>query len=74
MSFAGEIREVDDVAAAFADLVAERAPPSIALSGGSTAEEAYAALANRKVDWSRPRCSSATSATCPSTTRTRTRG
>ncbi len=51
-SFKGEIREVDDVAAAFADLVAQRKPPSIALSGGSTAEEAYAALATRGLDWS----------------------
>jgi 6-phosphogluconolactonase len=51
-SFKGEIREVDDVAVAFADLVAQRKPPSIALSGGSTAEEAYAALATRGLDWS----------------------
>jgi 6-phosphogluconolactonase len=50
--FAGEIREVDDVAEAFADLVAARKPSSIALSGGSTAEEAYAALAARGMDWS----------------------
>jgi 6-phosphogluconolactonase len=52
MSLTGELREVGDVAAAFADLVAERAPRSIALSGGGTAEKAYAALATRKVDWS----------------------
>ena len=52
MSLTGELREVADVTAAFADLVAERAPRSIALSGGGTAEEAYAVLANRKVDWS----------------------
>jgi 6-phosphogluconolactonase len=51
MSFTGELREVDDVTVAFADLVAERAPHSIALSGGGTAEEAYAELATRKVDW-----------------------
>jgi 6-phosphogluconolactonase len=52
MTFTGELREVDDVAAAFADLVAERSPRSIALSGGGTAEEAYGALATRSVDWS----------------------
>ena len=52
MTFYGEIREVPDVAAAFADLVAERKPASIALSGGSTAAAAYAALATRGMDWS----------------------
>jgi 6-phosphogluconolactonase len=51
-AFRGEIREADDVAEAFGDLVAQRKPPSIALSGGSTAEEAYAALATRGLDWS----------------------
>lgn len=48
----GEIREVDDVAAAFASLVVEEAPASVALSGGGTAEEAYAALAALRPDWS----------------------
>ena len=52
MTFFGQIQEVPDVAAAFADLVAERRPASIALSGGSTAEAAYRALATRGVDWS----------------------
>ena len=51
MSFTGEIREVDDVTEAFADLIAARRPPSIALSGGGTAEESYAALATRGMDW-----------------------
>lgn len=51
MKFTGEIRQVDDVAEAFADLVAARRPPSIALSGGSTAEKGYAALATRGMDW-----------------------
>jgi 6-phosphogluconolactonase len=51
MSFAGEIREVDNVPEAFADLVATRKPPSIALSGGGTAEAGYAALATRGMDW-----------------------
>jgi 6-phosphogluconolactonase len=36
---------VDDVAAAFADLVRRLDPPSIALSGGETARRCYAALA-----------------------------
>jgi 6-phosphogluconolactonase len=48
----GEVRIVDDVAAAFADLVADAAPASIALSGGGTARDAYTALAAREVDWS----------------------
>lgn len=52
MTFSGEIREVPDVAEAFAELVAERRPPSIALSGGSTAEASYRALEKRGMDWS----------------------
>jgi 6-phosphogluconolactonase len=52
MTFVGEVREVESVPEAFADLVAERAPRSIALSGGSTAEEGYRALAQRNLDWS----------------------
>ena len=52
MTFAGEIREVASVPEAFADLVAERRPSSIALSGGSTAEQSYRALATRGMDWS----------------------
>jgi 6-phosphogluconolactonase len=52
MMFAGEIREVSSVPEAFADLVAERRPPSIALSGGGTAERGYRALATRGMDWS----------------------
>jgi 6-phosphogluconolactonase len=48
----GEVRVVDDVASAFADVVVEAAPASIALSGGGTAEDAYAALATRDLDWS----------------------
>jgi 6-phosphogluconolactonase len=46
------VRIVDDVASAFADLVVEEAPGSIALSGGGTAKDAYEALATRRVDWS----------------------
>jgi len=48
----GEVRTVDDVASAFADVVVEAAPSSIALSGGETAKDAYAALATRDLDWS----------------------
>jgi 6-phosphogluconolactonase len=48
----GEVRIVDDVAAAFADFAVELAPTSIALSGGETAQDAYEALATRTLDWS----------------------
>lgn len=47
----GEIRVVDDVAAAFADLVAREAPASIALSGGGTARDCYERLRNASVAW-----------------------
>lgn len=47
----GEVRIVDDVPAAFADLVVEEAPESVALSGGGLARRCYAALAARDVDW-----------------------
>ncbi len=46
------MRVVPDVAQAFADLVVERQPRSIALSGGSTAVACYEALAARDIDWS----------------------
>jgi 6-phosphogluconolactonase len=54
MTFAGEVHEVEDVAEAFADLVADLMPgsPALALSGGSTAEACYSALAARSLDWS----------------------
>jgi 6-phosphogluconolactonase len=47
------VQQVDDVAEAFADLVADIGPHgrSLALSGGGTAEECYAALARRSLDW-----------------------
>ena len=48
----GEVRPVDDVAAAFADLVVEESPESVALSGGGTAERCYSALRGRGPDWS----------------------
>lgn len=47
----GEVRVVDDVATAFADVLVEEAPESIALSGGSTAHRCYAELRARDVDW-----------------------
>jgi 6-phosphogluconolactonase len=43
---------VDDVAAAFADLVVREQPRTIALSGGATARRCYEALAARSgIDW-----------------------
>jgi 6-phosphogluconolactonase len=48
----GDVRIVDDVAAAFADVVTTAAPASIALSGGGTARDAYQALGERDLDWS----------------------
>ncbi len=48
----GDVRIVDDVASAFAAVVVEAAPNSIALSGGGTAKDAYVALAARPLDWS----------------------
>ncbi len=47
----GEIRVVDDVPQAFAALVADVAPRSIALSGGGTAKDCYELLAGADVDW-----------------------
>jgi 6-phosphogluconolactonase len=43
---------VDDVPAAFAQLVAERRPGSIALSGGGTARDCYRAVAGHLLVWS----------------------
>ena len=43
----GELRVVDDVPAAFADLVVAEGPRSLAFSGGSTARESYEQLAAR---------------------------
>jgi 6-phosphogluconolactonase len=47
----GEIRIVDDVPQAFAALVAEVAPRSIALSGGDTARSCYELLVGADVEW-----------------------
>jgi len=52
MAIPGEIEIVDDVASAFARLVVEQSPRSVALSGGDTAEECYAALRALAPDWS----------------------
>ena len=45
-------RRVENVAVAFAALIAERNPSSMALSGGSTARQCYEAAAAMEVDWS----------------------
>jgi 6-phosphogluconolactonase len=47
----GEVRVVDDVPVAFADLVVEESPESVALSGGGLARRCYEQLAARDVDW-----------------------
>jgi 6-phosphogluconolactonase len=47
----GEVRTVDDVPQAFAALVTEAAPRSIALSGGGTARTCYELLATADVAW-----------------------
>ncbi len=51
MSLTGEERRVPDVAQAFAELVAEEGPLSIALSGGGTARACYELLATAPVEW-----------------------
>jgi 6-phosphogluconolactonase len=52
MSLHGELRVVEHVPRAFAALVAEERPASLALSGGSTARECYELLAVADVGWS----------------------
>ena len=51
MELSGDVRVVDDVPAAFAALVVERAPRSIALSGAWLARDCYAALRGVTLDW-----------------------
>jgi len=51
MSLHGELHVVEHVPRAFAALVAEEAPASLALSGGSTARESYELLAVAEVSW-----------------------
>jgi 6-phosphogluconolactonase len=51
MGLPGEVRIVTDVATAFAALVAERQPTSIALSGAWLARDCYSALRAVELDW-----------------------
>lgn len=51
MSLHGELRVVEHVPRAFAALVADEMPASLALSGGSTARECYELLAVADVSW-----------------------
>jgi len=48
----GQVQIVDDVPRAFARLVAQTAPRSIALSGGELAHLCYSALRSEPLDWS----------------------
>jgi 6-phosphogluconolactonase len=52
MALPGEIQIVDDVPAAFTQLVVELAPRSIALSGGDLARRCYKQLRAAPVEWS----------------------
>ncbi|HET9730920.1 MAG TPA: 6-phosphogluconolactonase [Acidimicrobiia bacterium] len=52
MTLPGVVHVVDDVAPAFATLVAAEAPHSLALSGGDTARRCYEALRGASIDWS----------------------
>jgi 6-phosphogluconolactonase len=52
VSLRGEVRVVDDVHRAFAELFVEEAPPSLTVSGGSTARACYKLLAAADVEWS----------------------
>lgn len=52
MTLRGELRVVDHVPQAFAEFVAEEAPASMALSGGTTARQCFELLAVADVDWS----------------------
>jgi 6-phosphogluconolactonase len=47
----GELRQVENVALAFRELVEAEAPSSIALSGGETARQCYELLATADVEW-----------------------
>jgi 6-phosphogluconolactonase len=51
MDLPGTVKIVENVPSAFARLVSETAPRSIALSGGGTAEECYRQLRNQPMDW-----------------------
>ena len=52
MTLFGTVQIVDNVALAFARLLAQEAPRSIALSGGETAQECYAAVRATAPNWS----------------------
>ncbi|MDQ1511018.1 MAG: 6-phosphogluconolactonase [Actinomycetota bacterium] len=52
MDLPGEVRVVENVAASFAELVLERQPKSIALSGAWLARDCYSALRGAELDWS----------------------
>ena len=52
MSLPGELRTVPHVAEAFAELVTDLVPRSIALSGGETARHCYEMLVIADLDWS----------------------
>ncbi|MDP9336156.1 MAG: 6-phosphogluconolactonase [Actinomycetota bacterium] len=52
MELPGQIRIVDDVPRAFARLVTELTPRSIALSGGELAHRCYTALRREALEWS----------------------
>ena len=52
MTLPGTVQIVDDVPAAFAELVLREAPASVALSGGETGMECYQALCKLAPDWS----------------------
>ena len=51
MTVVGEVRIVDDVPDAFAELLIDEAPESIALSGGALARRCYERLAAYDLDW-----------------------
>lgn len=51
MDLPGEVRIVENVAASFAELVVERRPKSIALSGAWLARDCYSALRGAALDW-----------------------
>lgn len=51
MTLAGDLRVVEDVPLAFAAIVAEETPASMALSGGTTARQCYERLATAPVGW-----------------------
>lgn len=53
LSLCGDVRVVDNVPRAFAELFVEEAPPSLTLSGGSTARRCYEILAGADIAWGR---------------------